>query len=543
MAGTENTGWRRVGMCLLSITATLGPAGCAARGAADIPSRAQPAAIVHTAAGPVRGTVATDHRSFAGIPYAAPPVGALRWRSPQPVPHWTQPRPATAAGDPCPQRGVELGAASHSEDCLHLNVTTPRHTSGRRLPVLVYLHGGSFEDGAGSLYGGAPLAAGGDLVVVTVNYRLGVFGFLAHPALNADAPLGSGNFGLEDQLAALRWVRRNAAAFGGDPGNVTLVGESAGGISVCAHLASPASAGLFHRAIVHSAPCARTHSDTETHLPRARVLAERQGADVVARLPGPAGAPTAARLRDPALTVDALLDAADGHPGFGPVLGAPLLPTDPAHALATGRLHRVPLLHGITHDEHRLHVWGMEMARYGGRPTPDADYPAHLAAAFGNRADRVLARYPRRAYGSASEALATALTDARWARPALDGSVLAARQLPTYTYEFAETTNPWFRGTPVPAYPMGAFHTAELPYLFAMEHFEPLNATQRQLADRMIGYWARFARTGDPNGGGAPGWPAFTGTRPYVQSLTSARVGPVDFRRDHRHAFWASLDR
>jgi para-nitrobenzyl esterase len=209
--------------------------------------------VVRTDDGPVRGLLAGDHRTFEGTPYAAPPVGPLRWASPRRPTPWTAPLPATRPGSPCAQTGGFPGdPPSDTEDCLYLNVTTPARTDGRKLPVMVWIHGDGFYQSFGGIYGAELLATKGDVVVVTFNYRLGAFGFLAHPALD------SGNFGLEDQQAALRWVRRNAAAFGGDPGNVTIFGESAGGASACTHLAAPASAGLFHRTIAWSGPCTLT---------------------------------------------------------------------------------------------------------------------------------------------------------------------------------------------------------------------------------------------------------------------------------------------
>jgi len=228
---------------------------CSLTGAACSPKTqtADTGAIVRTDFGPVRGTVTSEYRTFQGIPYAAPPVGELRWRPPQPPERWSTPRDATTPGSRCPQlASAELGfPGSVDEDCLYLNVITPRSARpGQLRPVMVWVHGGAFLWGAGSDYDARRLAVGGDVVVVTVNYRLGLLGFLGHPSLE-----GSGNFGLQDQQAALRWVRRNAAAFGGDPGNITVFGESAGALSVCAQLASPASGGLFHRAVMQSGPC------------------------------------------------------------------------------------------------------------------------------------------------------------------------------------------------------------------------------------------------------------------------------------------------
>ncbi|MFD0078841.1 carboxylesterase family protein [Streptomyces sp. NPDC127166] len=236
--------------------------GIALGGPAQAATGTGAATLVTTTGGAVRGTANSDGtRSFQGIPYAAPPVGAMRWASPRRAAPWTGVREATAPGPSCAQpQGLPIGTSSESEDCLYLNVTTSAPRAGKR-PVIVWIHGGSLMFGSGDLYGPKRLAAEG-AVVVTVNYRLGVMGFLAAPALNT-----SGGLGLEDQQEALRWVRANAAAFGGDPANVTVMGESGGGYSVCGHLASPKSAGLFDRAVIQSAPCAtggsRTRQDAE----------------------------------------------------------------------------------------------------------------------------------------------------------------------------------------------------------------------------------------------------------------------------------------
>ncbi|GAA4965417.1 para-nitrobenzyl esterase [Nonomuraea thailandensis] len=499
-------------------------------------------ALVRTDRGPVRGILAEDHRSFLGIPYAAPPVGELRWRAPRPAPAWTQPRQATTPGPMCAQTGDHLGAGSTSEDCLYLNVTTPRTRAEQKLPVMVWLHGGSFKDGAGHLYDARRLAVQGNVIVVSVNYRLGAFGFLAHPALRDTDGL-SGNYGLADQQAALRWVRRNAAAFGGDPRNVTLFGESSGAIAVCAHLAAPGSAGLFHRAILQSAPCTAPWSPSLAMAsnPRPLAQAERDGRALAKRL-GLGDSATARQLR--AVPADKLLQAASdvAQPGFGPAVGGAFLPLDPARAVATGRFARVPVLYGINRHEERMHVWGLEMAKYQG-PIPADRYDEEVRAAFGANADKILARYPLSAYASPSQALASALTDAEYARPALDTGKALSRHTRAYAYEFADPAAPWFAAFPKP-YDMGAYHAADLPYLFDVGYNQPLTDPQRHLADHVIGYWTRFARTGDPNGSGAPAWHPFTTARPHVQSLAPGDDGikPADFARDHRYDFWTSLN-
>jgi para-nitrobenzyl esterase len=505
------------------------------------------AAVVRTVQGPVRGIVAADHRAFEGIPYAAPPVGPLRWTSPRPVTPWTRTRDATRPGNACAQTAGFLGdAPSEAEDCLYLNVTTPRRAAGRRLPVMVWIHGGGYYSGSGDLYGARRLAVQGDVVVVTLNYRLGVFGFLAHPSLDRGGRRTSGDFGLEDQQAALRWVRRNAAAFGGDAGNVTVFGESAGGMSVCSHLAAPGSAGLFRRAIVQSGPCTLTTQwpyRDGNWVVRPRADAERQGATVAAKTGCGDAADVATCLRGK--PVSALQEASDGGQGFGPASGGPVLPADPATALATGRFNRVPVMQGTTRDEQRMFVAAIEY--FTGHATTEADYRSEIEAFFGReKAAKVLAAYPVGRYGSASTALAAVWTDHAWACTAHRTDRLLSARVPTYAYEFADESAPWATGSPAPGFPTGAFHASELQYLFDDAQFRgPLTAAQRRLSDEMIGYWTRFARSGDPNGGGAPAWARSGPAAERVLSLAPGTGGvrPVDLAREHRCAFWTSLDR
>ena len=347
---------------LIAIAVSLATAAGVAGIAVAAPAGAEESrddAVVRTGDGPVRGIVAADHRTFQGIPYAAPPEGALRWAAPRPPARWTDTRDATRPGSACPQTAGFLGdPASFDEDCLFLNVTTPRRTGNRLKPVMVFIHGGGFYSGSSDLYGARALATQGDVVVVTPNYRLGVFGFLDHPALGATAA----NFGLQDQQAALRWVRRNAAAFGGDPANVTLVGESAGSVSTCSHLVSPSSAGLFRRAIMQSGTCGETdewpYQDGGNWYPRSRAVAEREGV----------AAATTLKCADPA-TVEAclrgkstaeLLEVSGGGQGFGPVYGGGLLPIAPKQALAdrplqpgAGDARHHPRRAPVVHRRHR----------------------------------------------------------------------------------------------------------------------------------------------------------------------------------------------
>ncbi|MGY0231310.1 carboxylesterase/lipase family protein [Longispora urticae] len=517
----------------LAATATLAalltlaaPASAAPAQPATAPgSTATAADVVRTRSGPVRGTVTPTTRTFQNIPFAAPPTGDARYRPPGPVTPWRDTRDATRPGAACAQpAGLPVGRPSAEEDCLVLNVTTPR-TDRRDLPVIVWLHGGGLVYGVGDVYDAARLARQGQAVVVTVNYRLGVFGLLAHPALGPD----SGNLALADQQAALRWVRDNARSFGGDPGNVTVSGESGGGFSVCAHLASPASAGLFHRAILQSAPCTGWGS-------RPRAESERLGLDLAARMGCPDPAVAAACLRG--TDAAAMMAATPMVTEMQYETGGALLPVSPGEAFASGRFNRVPVLFGINHDEERLMVAGQEF--FMGRPLTREEYEARVRAMFGERAGRVLAEYP---VGDRSPGLtlATVQTDHTWARPAVDTLRLLARRTPTFGYELAEQRTPAMVGFPEMSFPLGAPHTGDLPYLFDMPFMARPDAEQSRLATEMIGYWTRFARTGDPNGGGAPCWPAQTPGRPFTMSLDVAGSHGTDLAANHRYAFWSQL--
>jgi para-nitrobenzyl esterase len=498
-------------------------------------------AVVTTEAGRVRGAVTGAYRLFQGIPFAAPPVGSRRFEPPAPVRRWHGVRDARSPGGRCPQpAGVTGEPASDTEDCLYLNVTTPRAAARHApRPVLVWVHGGGLTNGAGSDYDARRLAVGGDVVVVTVNYRLGALGFLGLAAIP-----GSGTLGLQDQQAALRWVRRNIANFGGDPARVTLAAESAGAQSSCAQLTSPGAAGLFDRIILQSNPCVRPGLDRSPHPPLINLpvwlsAAEAdQQAMALAAEAGCAGggappAAVAACLRR--LPVTALV----GIPFLAlPSYGNPVLPELPDQALLAGRFHRVPVLEGITRDEGTFFTLLLAPD-----PIPDEGYLPTLEVPFGEDAGRVEGRYPLSAYRSARHALATIVGDREWAWPAEETDDLFARHVPTYAYEFTDR-----RATPLfdfPAdLPPGASHGAELGYLFdRLGRPNDLDRAQRALANRMIRYWGRFARAADPNQPGLPGWPRYrpTAADPYVQELGPNRTGRYDRSGKHQLRFWKKL--
>jgi para-nitrobenzyl esterase len=506
---------------------------CPARAAGDAP-------VVHTTKGAVRGVAGDDGASFLGIPYAAPPVGSLRWRPPRPTSSWKGVRDAAKAGSSCPQPSSSLtrSRASNDEDCLYLNVYVP---PGQRhhLPVMVWIHGGSFVVGSGSSYEASELAAKGHVVVVTINYRLGPLGFLALSALSGESGgKGSGNYALMDQQAALRWTRTNIAAFGGDPHDVTVFGQSAGGASVCAQLSSPAAAGLFERAIVESGPCGAALSSLHQ--------AERSGAEFAAKLGCLVPAQAAACLRGK--SVAAILKAAGaGSPTYllnktwQPTIGTALLPQQPADAIAAGRYNRVPVMLGSTTDEGTIFVAGVEQA---GIPVNPLTYPAFLAVTFGAHSPEVLALYPASSYGGSAPLAASAtLTDSDFACPSRRLAESLAGTTATYLYEFADRTAPNIYGV-TPDFPLGAYHASEIPYLFREDSggIVTLDAAQKRLSDQMIAYWTRFAAAGDPNGGTTPGWARFDSAT--ARDLRFEPAGPVErsgLGEEHQCGFWAGL--
>ncbi|SHG22742.1 carboxylesterase/lipase family protein [Streptoalloteichus hindustanus] len=500
----------------------------------------QDSAVVRTDRGAVRGVEHADYREFHGIPFAAPPVGELRWRSPRPHAPWTGTRDATKPGARCAQLASVTGTpASNAEDCLYLTVTAPRPVGRGPKPVMVWLHGGGFVEGAGSEYDPHRIAVRGDVLVVTVNYRLGIFSNFAHPGLD-----GSGAFGLEDQQAALRWVRRNAVAFGGDPGNVTLFGQSAGGQSVCAQLAAPGAAGLFHRAVIQSSLCT-TKIPANALAPGLPTVSPWETVESVAAR----GRQTATALRcpDPATALTCLRDLPPEQlmPVFGQFAGlsygSRTLPEDPYRVLREGRMHRMPVLSGTTRDEMTFMQAVIDLS---GGPLTARRYRQYLDEAFGVDADRVAARYPLRPHEPPSRTWAAVTTDSALTCPTLNRSRLFARHVPTYGYEFADRTVP--PTLPDVGYPYGAYHSADLFSLFDLRDGAvgpELDAQQRRLGDLMIDYWTAFARTANPNAPGLPRWPRLRPNTPAAQSLATGPhgVGPVDLAQEHHCQFWDSV--
>jgi para-nitrobenzyl esterase len=513
----------------LTLTAFASPASQAASSSGN-------PAIVATGSGSLRGLAVAGGYAFRGVPYAAPPTGDLRWRPPQRPARWKGVRDATTFASSCPQQPSGFaGPGPFSEDCLYLNVSTPSLNRDARLPVLVWIHGGGFAQDASRNYDGSKLAAHG-LVVITVGYRLGALGFLAHPAL-ASRPGGpAGNYGLMDQQAALRWVQRNIAHFGGDRHNVTIAGQSAGGVAVLAHMVSRGSRGLFQRAIVESGAFALNQQ------PLAQAEAFGQSfADSV-------GCPdqTAQCLRR--VPVDELVAKFPGAAIPGVVDGK-VLKESIGSALAAGRFARVPIINGINHDEELIFVAGLQVAVSGGMfvpaPTPTAaSYQSVIEAVLGvtaARAAAVAAEYPLSAYPVPVAALSTLVADANFACPALQVDGWTSRRVPTFAYQFDDDSAPQ-RFAPPGALPPIATHSSEIQYLFDQPNTPvpaTLDATQAALADTMQTAWARFAADGDP-ATAAVRWPSFN-TASQVLSFGSPQPRlETSFGATHHCSFWAA---
>jgi para-nitrobenzyl esterase len=504
------------------------------------------AAVVQTAEGAVRGLEAHGMQKYLGIPYAAPPIGALRWMPPQPHAGWSGVFNATEFGSHCAQTAHVVGTPSSSEDCLFLNVYVPTRSDNGKSgtnstaiqpeapgsAVMVWIHGGAFTAGESDDFDASGLASTGNVVVVTINYRLGILGFLAHPALTAESPdRASGNYGILDQQLALNWVRQNICAFGGDPSNVTIFGQSAGGLSVLANMASPGANGLFHRAIIQSGAY-------ELALP---ILAagEAQGTGFASNVE--CSDQTAQCLRS--LTVQKILA---NQISVSPVVDGFVLPLSLQIAAATGQFSRVPLINGSNHDEARFMYAMNELA---GQDVSPADYPTAVIAGFGPQAGPlILAQYPLAAYVDADEALASIETDSSFSCTARLVNQALSTYVPVFAYEFTDEHAPEIFLPPV-SYPYGAAHESELQYLFPAEElshlsgpFPQLHGGQRALAKAMTRYWTQFAKSGDPNGPQTPNWASYSAGADEIQALAPFAVAPVStFASAPPCEFWAAL--
>jgi len=550
--------------CLVSVVV-----GCSSGDESSTPR----SLLVQTASGLVEGFEDDGVYSYRGIPYAAPPVGELRWKPPMEPATWTETLSATEPGSICPQEafgGLPIPGFAPREDCLYLNVDTPFEGDG--LPVMVWLHGGAFTLGEGLQADGGTagdrIARETGTIVVSMNYRLGQLGFLAHSALSDESPSdASGNYGLMDQTAALKWVEQNIAEFGGDPDNVTIFGESAGAFSVCSHLVSPASTGLFDKAILQSGSCERPFPTL--------AAVEAQG-DVFAEALGCTGAPEGTLACMRAATADDVLAALPPVPNFGfnpndsptgswgPIVDGVFMTEQPADSFSSGELNQVPTILGFTKEEARLFVWLGELEEDPLEVTED-NYEELIALLLGGNAElaaEAAAEYP---IGSSepAEAFAAVATDTIFRCPGKQEVAKIAAFVPaTYLYQFEypdghsqlEVALP-FLGAELPSYGLDAFHGADIPYVFGydplleidLSNFTTvLNEWEEGTVDEtlwldMLGYFVRFAATGDPNAEGAAPWPMYDAESDQHLVLdVGIRTGAN--AADKCSSFWADKD-
>jgi para-nitrobenzyl esterase len=504
--------------------------------------------VVRIANGDVQGFLKEDVHLFYGIPYAQAPVGDLRWKAPRPLTsNWPVARAAVTAGPQCfqymlyMQRGVE--------DCLYLNVATPDVTPAKPKPVMVWFHGGGFIGGDGLQ--GSPLqrlAKRGDVVVVSMNYRVGALGFMAHPALSVEAQnkfetYSSGNYGLMDQQTALHWVHDNIKAFGGDPDNVTIFGESAGGMSVCAHLASPLSAGLFKQAIIESGPC--MYQNPSLH------AAEKQGELLAIRLGCEARGDLLACMRSKkpedvlnALPNDPAFVFSEGEFGvWGPIVDGRVLTDSIIHNFESGHFNRVPVINGNNGDEGSLMV--MFSHEYRFKPLQASDYEKRIRYLIGDNADvlsKLTSRYPLEKFADPGAALAELFGDGYMACNVQKASALLSRWTPLYAYTF---TYPDAKFILPERRKLGAFHSAEMQFVFdaPMGWFQQtFSGDEKQLSDAMMDFWARFAHTGNPNAAeksSALPWPVFSEQK--QQLVFDRHLAVSDAVKRDACEFWREL--
>ena len=487
-----------------------------------------PAIVTHS--GPLKGILDGTTAEFLGIPYAAPPVGNLRWMPPTPYGQFNGLFDASKFGSVCTQPG------RGTEDCLFLNIYVPnfKKNGNKHMPVMFWIHGGGLTALAGSDYDPTPLLRPGNVIVVTINYRLGYLGFFAQTALDNEGH-DAGNYGLMDQQFAMQWVKDNIAAFGGDPSNVTIFGESAGGHSVYANLASPTASGLFSHAIAESG----SYLIFDTFIQPIVTLSvgETTGSGFVPggnSVASGLGCTTAACLR--AVPVSTLIGIQLGT--LYAFVDGTVLTQTPGAAFASGNFNKVPVIAGTNHDEWRISV--AEQYDATGHPILTlAEYNAATIALWGPLLGPIVeVFYPYMPPGG--QVLGNSGTDGIFACSARNGDALLSNFTNTYAYEFNDENAP---PQPPPAglsFPLGAFHGAELQYLFDVGFFFELNPAQLQLSQAMVEYWTNFAATGDPNGGSLPTWSLYDPTTDVFQSLLPPTpTTETSFNTDHLcDGFW-----
>lgn len=527
---------------VIAITSNRG----SARAATADPPACSANTDIQTADGPVCGTTVNGINEWFGIPYAAPPVGSLRWQPPQPPMPWTTTRTATSFGSACIQ-----GTAANptgSEDCLYLNVWRPADSS-TNLPVLVHIHGGGFFNGSGN--GDNSLLAARGEVVVSMNYRLNIFGFLAHRALGDH----SGDYGLQDQQAALRWVQSNIAAFGGNPGSVTIYGESAGGSSVCDQIASPTAKGLFERGISVSGEyntllgtqeqAPRTPEDLESQDCKSALptqaeanAAGRNFAAAVGCGPGTANVVACLQALPPAIIEKAAWTPGSGYQYGGqgtvaPTINGSTLTMSLRQALRAGKVNHVRVIAGTDRDEDLV-----------GTATTAAQYQSLVESQYGIYASQVLAKYPLSRFDSPGIAWRTVAADSDTVCPSLQTDRDLASRMPTYGYEIDDNDIPPYTPAGPGVIAPGASHVGAW---FLTPTATPLDANQQVLQDQELAFVTAFSRTGNPNSNGLlPVWPRFDPyNNPSEMSLQPAGdsevVTAAQVAAQHNCAFWDKL--
>lgn len=483
-----------------------------------------------SAKGPVQGVVDSNVLRFRGIPYASPPTGQARWRPPTAAAAWTTTLDASNYGKYCPQEGTPMSAQPNaSEDCLNLDVYVPKAyaTEAVATPraVMVWIYGGANAVGATAYYDPTPLVETGNVIVVAVNYRVGALGFLAHPALDAEGH-DAVNYGVMDQQLALKWVQENIAAFGGDKGNVTIFGESAGGLNTFTHLVSPLSAGLFHKAIPQSGGYSLNSATLAASQARGTAYATRIGCTDQ----------TAACLRGKSvaeiLAGQGTVNTASSAYNQVTVDGKVLVETQLA-ALTAGRFNKVPVMQGSTSNEGRTFTPAtMDLATYQATM-------AGYGAIAGKTAAEALAVYSIAAYGTPAEAAAAAVGDFAFACSSRRANRLMSAFVPTYAYEFADQN----------ASSAGAGHGSEVGYLMKISSAAGVGSTAGRgwdaagasltLSQTMRTYWSQFAKSGNPNATGVPNWLPFTAASDNVQYLVAPTpTQDTGFAARHQCAFW-----
>jgi para-nitrobenzyl esterase len=518
------------------------------------PAACTPGTLVHIKDGPVCGVTAHHQTSYLDIPYAAPPLGRLRWRPPQPVHPWTSVYRATRRGPGCVSPGFPAGSpppAGSSENCLFLEVQEPAGVRpGQNLPVMFEIHGGGFL-GEYRDDNGANLVSSGPAIYVYAGYRLGIFGFLADKALGPH----SGDYGLQDQQAALRWVQRNIARFGGDPHNVTIFGESAGGASVCDQVASPTAKGLFQRGISISGfynfkvNTIWWPADCKSKL-QTEAQAQREGAKFAAAVGCGTAASVAACLR--AVPADTLAEkggqflAPFAGGAIGPIVNGTTLPMSAGEAFKTGHVNKVGLMIGVGRDEFNGGIY----TNFPGHTVvanTAAQYRQLVRQQFGSLAPTVMRLYPLQRYPSPAPFIAyrTIMADAFSVCPALASDSQLARYVPVYAYEDDDADSPPSPTNTPETQPLGAYHSA----INRLVHDSPaaLDANQKALQDQVLAQWTGFARTGQPTVSNTPLWTRFSPRHQVVMSLMpggdSTLVPASSIMMEHNCAFWDAVNR